>query len=73
MAGPTGSLKGVTGSVEEPLVQEVMRESCVGSVSVWCMLVDSLFVSCESPESLSAMETSSACWRGSSEMVPTTE
>ena len=37
------------------------------------VLVDSLFVSCESPESLSAMETSSACWRGSSEMVPTTE
>ena len=70
MAGAISSLKGVTGSVEEPLVQGVKRESCVGSVS---MLVVLMFGSCELSESSSAMVTSSTCWRGCSEMVPSKE
>ena len=70
MAGPAGPLRGVTGSVEEPLVQEVTRESRVGCFGVGaCGFV----VSCESSESSSAMVASSACWRGSYEMVPSTE
>ena len=44
LAGPTGSLNEVTGSVEEPLIQEVTTKLREGSVSSRVMLADSLFV-----------------------------